>query len=225
MKKISETTFNKIGLKPLDVVLFHGKGVSRVISIFEKYFNKNHSGEWSHCGVVVNATLCKLPIDKPNAMNDNPEDLYILESTYSGTLSEAKGVPDIYGDTFLGVQIRNLRDVLTAYSSRGTFIGVCSPIKQASEIGLQKFAAFINEYYGAPYAIPCCLLKPLFPKWIPCRTKDCIFCSELVVRVFQHLGILPLSIDPQTIDPSDLLDLNFTTPAKKIECNGNLLSL
>lgn len=206
--------FNKIPFKPLDVILFHGVGVSTIITFFEKWFNKNRSGRWSHCGIVVNKSICGI-----QEMLDG--EWYILESTYSGSLNSARGVPDIYGNKFLGVQIRNLYDVLNAYSKVGTFIAIASPKREISTMNLSNFRDFVYTYYDAPYAC-CCLLKPLFPECFPCRIRLCMFCSELVVRAFQRLGVLDKSIDPETIDPADLLDLKFTHNASVIEINGVL---
>lgn len=215
MPIITRENFNKIKFKPLDVILFHGVGISTIISYFERCFNKNKSGRWSHCGIVVNKSICGI-----QEMDAN--EWYILESTYSGSLNSARGVPDIYGDKFLGVQIRNLYDVLHAYSKVGTFIGIASPKCELSNMDIYNFRDFVYTYYDAPYAC-CCLLKPLFPDCFPCRIRGCMFCSELVVRAFQRLGVLDKSIDPETIDPADILDLKFTEDVHVIEINGTLI--
>lgn len=227
MKKPAET-FLKIGtpysairatIKPLDLILFKSSGkISSVISWFEKKVAPNHCGDWSHVGIVIDASMCSF-IDKRNPTTYK-DDLYILESTLS--TMKVGDVQNIEGRGMLGVQIRNLRDVISAYDKpTDSLIAWASlSVELTPAVGETTRAivdAFLDKYLGAKYELICCLSKAVLPFPLPfIHTDKRLFCSELVVRLYQDLGVVDKKIDPETVNPSDVLGLGAHEAVKNI---------
>ena len=114
----------KSKLSPLDLILFKGTDIiSDTIRFFEK--DELNSGLFSHCGLLVNSEIL------PTIKQLIPGRWYVWESTMSAThglLSYfSDGVPNaITGTGKLGVQIRDLEDVIDAYlKSKDSAIAWC----------------------------------------------------------------------------------------------------
>lgn len=206
-------------LKPFDLILFSG---SDMISDLIKFAEKREltlpptvvsptttSTEtiWSHIGMVVTSDI----LDHPNVL---PGKLYILESTASGT--HGYGVPNIEGNSFIGVQLRDLDLVISAYlipeSNKIAITPIInSPLMSAPKNDIKtKFTTLFNEINGTPYDFNLIDLGCTVFSW--CRryhtladrivkSGSWLFCSELITMVYKDFDILPSSIDPIDISP------------------------
>jgi hypothetical protein len=211
-------------IKPLDLLVFHGPEViSTSIMYLQKL--KLDNGDWSHVGMVVNTDIL------PNIPNGKKDRLYILESALGGDIND--GVPDTNGETKLGVQIRDLEDVIkNYYKLPNTLVGWCklknNPCDQKPDESLEEYeerflqlrSDFIDIYdeYGTKFfdVNPLNLFASLFPKLRCFRFllnntlgigKDWLFCSELVGLIYGELGI----IDLDELDPQDIVPVDFTS--------------
>lgn len=97
-------------ITPLDLVLFAGKDLvsSTIRNLQDK---KLTIGNFSHVGVIVSSFVL------PHIKELQPGEWYVWESTSSLKLPGFENeVPDIFGKHKLGVQIRNLKQVLDVYN-------------------------------------------------------------------------------------------------------------
>ena len=97
-------------ITPLDLVLFAGKDLvsSTIRNLQDK---KLAIGNFSHVGVIVSSFVL------PHIKELQPGEWYVWESTSSLRLPGFENeVPDIFGKHKLGVQIRNLKQVLEVYN-------------------------------------------------------------------------------------------------------------
>jgi len=97
-------------ITPLDLVLFAGKDIvsSTIRNLQDK---KLTVGNFSHVGVIVSSFVL------PHIKELQPGEWYVWESTSSLRLPGFENeVPDIFGKHKLGVQIRNLKQVLDVYN-------------------------------------------------------------------------------------------------------------
>jgi hypothetical protein len=97
-------------ITPLDLVLFAGKDlISSTIRTLQD--RKLTIGNFSHVGIIVNSLIL------PHLKELKQGEWYVWESTSSLRLPGFESeVPDIFGKHKLGVQIRNLRNVLEVYN-------------------------------------------------------------------------------------------------------------
>ena len=147
-------------IRPLDLILFKGGDfISDIIRFLEKIKSRNipeskavydiTPDSFSHVGIVVSDEI----LDDQRL---KPGELYIWESTMSGKLTD--GVNNIQGKSYLGVQLRNLNDVIFAYDSSPCTRIAFSPIKESSmEIWedkdslKRKFTSIFTKYNGVRY--------------------------------------------------------------------------
>ena len=97
-------------ITPLDLVLFAGKDIvsSTIRNLQDK---KLTIGNFSHVGVIVSSFVL------PHVKELQPGEWYVWESTSSLRLPGFENeVPDVFGKHKLGVQIRNLKQVLEIYN-------------------------------------------------------------------------------------------------------------
>ena len=215
-------------IKPLDLLVFRGgEVVSTAIRYLEQL--KVGNGDWSHVGLVINTELL------PTIPNGKKNHLYILESAMSGNMND--GVFTTDGKTILGVQVRDLEDVINGYyKMKNTLVGWCklknNPYEQKPdesfddyEIRFEQlqgdFKNIYNEYGTKFYdANPLSLIASLFPMFRCLRNKwnnnigigkNWLFCSELVGLVYGKLGI----IDLEELDPQDMVPVDFTSGLDK----------
>lgn len=97
-------------ITPLDLVLFAGKDIvsSTIRNLQDK---KLTIGNFSHVGVIVSSFVL------PHVKELQAGEWYVWESTSSLRLPGFENeVPDIFGKHKLGVQIRNLKQVLEVYN-------------------------------------------------------------------------------------------------------------
>jgi hypothetical protein len=227
----SSKTYNKVSyndykyfIKPLDLVMFKGGDfVSDFIRFLEKSKNKNiHNKKYydlecdafSHVGIVVNDEILNDPRIKPGK-------LYIWESTMSGKLSD--GVYNIDEKSYLGVQLRDLDEVVKAYSlDKDTDIAFCS-LKDSvlshykneyAALLKQRFTTLFIRYNGVRYdanlyslssSIFTCLRSKRDEVEDACNSEEWLFCSELVAIIYRELGFIPKNVDPKNVVPMDFV--------------------
>jgi len=101
-------------LKAFDLIFFKGKGFTGDLIRFGQWItsvNKEYNVgtlEFSHVGLILTSDLLQ------GVKNVLPNELYIWESTLNDRSSI--GVPDINGNYFKGVQLRNLDTVVNNYN-------------------------------------------------------------------------------------------------------------
>lgn len=210
-----------IKANPFDLILFKGDDIiSSTISRVEK--NLFGNGEWTHVGVL----LTKDVLDFKNSKNGK---LYIWESTMSGGLSGDNVLDEETNKGKFGVQIRDFEKVIQSYLKSGnTKIAWCplknNPFTKNSNESIDEFLNRIlklkknlTEFYkihkDSPYdykILP--LLKTIYPCFgkIPLlhklfTSKHKLFCSEMVTLLYQHLNLIDINIDPETIAPVELI--------------------
>lgn len=125
--------------QPLDLIAFSGSDiVSEAIKIIQEF--KLGNGTFSHVGIVVDSEIL------PDIQELIPGRLYVWESTmtYPLPIDGLDNVtPDVFGNPRFGVQIRDLEEVVSTYTSDGTSrVAVCPLIdnpwfKKESDIPLQ----------------------------------------------------------------------------------------
>lgn len=198
-------------IRPLDMIAFKGNDpVSKLILYLEN--KTTHFNDFSHVGVVVNSRI----LDEPLL---DPTKLYILESTVSGKLGY--DVYNIYGKSFLGVQIRCLDDVVTSYDEpNDTAIAWCrlksNPIDNADV--KEQMTALYHEINHKYYDFNLYdLFSALYPMLRVYRnfvdkifhTQKLIFCSELVALAYKRLAAYP---NPEEIDPMNIIPEHLIHP-------------
>lgn len=199
-------------MRPFDIVFFKGHTLfSSIINILEKHGNKvPKSGEFTHVAIIINSNVVN---------NDKllPGKLYILESIVGGYF--AGGVKDIDGNTFSGVQIRALDEVIEMCDKpNSTTIAWgklrsnpidTMPIEEAKI----RMTEFCNDYVGKTYdANPYSLLSAVFPCMRKqrnkveeiCGTKEWYFCSEIVAMALKRLDVYSQNIDEKNVLPRDI---------------------
>jgi hypothetical protein len=217
---IQEYTLNEVKnkIRPFDLICFRGGDfVSNIISDVEKKSFGN--GDWTHVGIVMTRDVFKFK------GKDNK--LYVWESTISGKFGDK--VNNIYNQSQFGVQIRDLGKVIEDYLKvKGTKIGWCklinNPLDQQENESNRSYRKRVSNlkinirqfYYrhkDAKYDYTLkTFLKTLFPKlskikWINklLHNNDKYFCSELVAKIYQDVGVLGNDIDPENVAPVELL--------------------
>ncbi|MDD5753545.1 MAG: hypothetical protein PHN45_02165 [Methylococcales bacterium] len=200
-------------MKPFDLLAFRGHDfVSAGISILEK---RGHihakGGEFTHVGIVVDNTILDEPL-----LEDGK--LYVLESTVSGKLGQ--NVRNIHSSAMLGVQIRDLEEVIDAYDKpNNTHIAWCPLLRNPTtymecEDVKSRFTEIYHTVDHHMWDANCWdLCSALYPCCRPCRpyvehafhTEEWLFCSELVALVYVEMGVLPSDVNPQDVLPADLV--------------------
>jgi hypothetical protein len=199
-------------MRPFDALLFKGSDfVSGAISVFEKRGHVNaKGGNFTHAGIIVTDEIFANPLLQPGK-------LYVLESVIGGKLG--CGIKDINGKAFLGVQIRDLDELLLAYDKpNSTSVAWCPLINNPCVPGnvgniRERFTQFCNGVYGIMWDANCwSLLSSLYPKLRPMRpmiekalhTENWLFCSELVATIYRNFGVYPQTINPKDVVPADI---------------------
>lgn len=221
--------------RPCDLIAFKGsEGVSDLIAYMEKRMlpapAKGVKDTFSHVGMVISREIVDHPLMQPGK-------LYIWESTISGRLGQNVYDIDHPNETFLGVIVRPLEELLEAYDDGGqntkAYMAWCPLRKPPRGLGTEAFKTRFNtifqKYNGRDYnanaltlfgAIIPGLRKIAQPIENLLGTNECLFCSELVATVWRDLGIIPSTIKPVNVVPMDLLGCdNEAVPAEQIPRN------
>jgi len=199
-------------IRPFDVIMYKGSSVfSGLISLVEKIFIGN--GEWTHIGLVVTTELL------PGMSNVHKGKLYVYESLLSHDDN-----PDIEsGNPNFGVQIRDLaKSVKLSNADPEQRVAWCkllnNPLdKKDTETDDEykdrintmktKLADFYNKNKSTSYDYnPLSLIKIVFPCfWNPVDQDTMYFCSELVTEIYQLIGLVDKSLNPETLSPVEVL--------------------
>lgn len=221
-------------LKPLDLVFFKGGDyVSKLICFLEKTQMPSREIQlrqlvqdggaadiFSHVGIVVTAEILEHPSVETGKW-------YIWESTMSGPLND--GVPNILGQSYLGVQLRDLSEVIRAYDAKAdTRVAMgCLTESVRSKLLMEhsrslreRFTEVFNDYDGIRYdaniislcssLCRCCRGAREIGEYL-LDTEDWLFCSELVAVVYKDLGIFPAKVNPKNVVPMDFLGCDADT--------------
>lgn len=213
-------------IKPLDLVLFKGGDfISDAIRYLQKKTAEDRSvykidpDAFSHVGIVVTSEIIDDPLVKEGK-------LYLWESTMSGNLSD--GVPDVNGESFLGVQLRDLDEVIKAYDRpNDTRIAFASLKKEnlekvwsedSAELLKTRMTEIFTWYNGTKYDAN---LYSLTSTVIPCLrrargtvetivgSEDWLFCSELVATIYRDLDLISGLVEPKNVTPMDFIGFDL----------------
>lgn len=227
----------------MDLLLFRGSdAVSKTIAGVESLYTG--SGGFTHAGIVIRPE--DLPMDSDYRrrciMSADPKNqirtcVCVLESTASGKFID--GVPSVTdGGGHLGVQMRNLDQVVQAYDANPVTRLAWLPLNPTVKRGIRdnnlsewKLQDILNRYLSTPYdasicdlgaaAVPCmrCMRDNCAFRWIrdSCSRVFCcgsrpstwLFCSELVSQIYVELGIFPKTVNPSNVMPVDFLPKGF----------------
>jgi hypothetical protein len=192
-------------MKPFDVIGFRGADfVGRGLRQLQR-LELGSAADVSHVGLYVDSTV--LHSDKVL-----PGRRYILESTCSGPLAD--GVKNIYGESFLGVQIRDLDLVLQHCTGQAFYCPMKKSWRDAYYTADQvpHYNNVVWGVVGTRYdANPVSLVSSLFPALRCLRrlaergTQQWLFCSEMAAWVLKECGLLPPSVNAKNVVPSDFL--------------------
>ena len=177
----------KPNLKPLDLLLFKGADfIGKAITFLQRSRFKNTLVDFTHAGMVVTKEILDDDLLEEGK-------LYILESVLSGKL--AQGVYNIRGKGYIGVQLRDLDEVIETYDrSNGTRIAHYqlqnNPYNDISKHDYLKsqFTTLFKKYDGIKYDFNfVSLLSSIYPMFRCMRsqiehylhTEEWLFCSEL----------------------------------------------
>jgi hypothetical protein len=174
--------------------------------------------------MAINKAIC--PFIKTTSAN-----MLVIESTMSGPLND--DVPNVEtGASTFGVQIRDLRDDITSYlQNPKANVGVCKLIHNPSFCRvkdkkklIKKLEKVYKEFDGKTYNFG---LIDLLATVIPCMrsirkvdddtlgeitdTDNWMFCSELVMRIYQKIGLIDPKIDYRDTTPVDFIPGPETT--------------
>jgi hypothetical protein len=190
-------------IKDYDVIAF-GVGssiVSKVIKHAQELEHPENTCRWTHLAVVVPEKF-----EFPGKVCGQR---YIIESLVSGPLND--GVMDaLTNKPKNGVQIRNLKEVLDKNHSKKEIAAFRpGPIKDG---GFERFEEFWNKYSRTRYDFYHCINAVLPEKLGDCLFRsmerdDFMFCSEMVTRLYQYLGLVPTSMNCELVSPEELVRL------------------
>jgi hypothetical protein len=211
-------------IKPLDLVFFGSHSLFPILIRFiESIILKNNgsdselkAGDFSHVGIIITTDIIKYP-----HMEDGK--LYIFESTASGNNLKgiSDGIENINGDSYFGVQIRDLEAIINADKKTNIAFGHLqnNPIDDITINDLKKnFTNIVNKYIGQKYdynliglsssLIPCIrFLRNITDKILD--TELNLFCSELVSHIYKDLNIFPQTVKPFNVVPMDFLNFDI----------------
>ena len=207
----------KTQLRPFDLLAFKGPDtVSDLIRCIEAARVTRsgvhvHPADFSHVGMLVNSEILDHPMVETGKW-------YIWESTMSGSLTD--GIKNVAGETFLGVQLRCLDEVVQGYlKSPKAEIAWCklkqNPLEQFTQQSVkQRFTAVFRELDHNPYdcnigSLFCAVYRCCRP-WRTgcealCMSGNWLFCSELVALIYRLFEVLPEAVNEKDVLPVDLI--------------------
>lgn len=209
----SLTSFTLVFFKGPDFVSSLIRHVEKLdASKINQYNLTVEKNAFSHVGFIV----------RPDILDDErlePNGVYIFESTMSGSLG--KGIYNIDGKPFLGMQLRDFDEVIQAYDANPkSQIAVASlnpkildRLHSTDDLS-ETFTALFSRYEGVKYNWNAySLLSSLLSCMRPGRetiekifeTEEWMFCSEAVAQIYVELGILPENVKPKNVVPMDFL--------------------
>ncbi len=178
---MSSLSIDTAPMQPLDLIAFRGTdNISQIVRKLEKYICGN--GEFSHVGILVNRDLL------PGVEEMVEGEWYVWESTISFS-SDAKDIQD--GRGHLGVQLRNLKDVVKSYTSNGkNSVAWCAlkdnPWQYEAQRDHLRYTVtnVFNEYQHDLYQVDAIsMVASLFPQFRKLRNF-----SDYVIASVEHVG-------------------------------------
>ncbi len=204
MEKYNEI---KKSLRTGDIIFFHGgEFISTLIGKIEK--QEIGDGDYTHVGIIILSNI--FPQDHP--YYNNAPVPYIFESTQSGPLSD--GILNLDKKAFLGVQIRNLDEVIEAFIKNKNKVAIG---KTHIDINSNTIFEEFKKYNGIRYDFNVLdLLASAYPRLRFIRNayhsitkhickKSWLFCSELLTKIYQDIGLISNKINSENIVPIDFL--------------------
>lgn len=207
-------------IRPLDCIFFKGtEFVSEAIVKLERL--TIGIGEWSHIGIVVNKDI--IP-----SLNVKDNDLYIWESTISSRSKLINKDPTLDAESdepIFGVQVRKLNNIIKNDLKNGVKIGwgklKNNPIDKRDNEDEACYQNRLNilrstlqkvhkDNYHKPYTFNICRLLGAVFSCCKCMRSSCClgenwrFCSQLVAMVYEEIGVLDKTFDPEIITPQDI---------------------
>jgi hypothetical protein len=230
-------------IKPFDLIFFQGKGFGADIIRYGEWLTSINrdtnvdSFNFSHVGIILTSDLLI------NIKGVIKGELYIWESTMKNRKSIA--VPNVSGVYAAGVQLRNLKDVIfnynTYYINKTGKQDKCETCMSIAYLN-SNYRNYVNDNYDN---IKNNFIKNIYPKYqniqydsqplnllssvLPIlrielnsyinkklKSKDWLFCSELVASVYKDINIFPNTCIPDYVVPTDFLNHD----SDKIESGG-----
>lgn len=171
--------------------------VGKVITRFEKFFvdNKNI---FTHVGLVIKSTVINDIV--PCFKNCK---YVIYESTYSGSIND--NIRNTCGSEFFGVQFRDFDLLCKNYKERHQKIAISSiqglP-QNYKEVLRRSVVTHINKSYDLTLINLLTIHLPL-----PGIKTNGMFCSDLVCKVLQDLGVVEGLVNSKKTSPNTLYQL------------------
>ncbi len=203
-------------IRPFDLLVFKGgDGISNIIRSLERKFTKLDTV--SHVEIAIDFVHCTAM----KAKNAADGRLFAWGSTMSGKLNDGVNDAETGGATF-GVQLRDLRDELIAYSRNpNANVGyarlISNPVsREAGEDEahynnrMEHLTGKVNDAYQRYIhrgydANPMALIGAIAPRtrvlrrlcecFSPARINNLLFCSEFVASLYIDLGIITDATD------------------------------
>lgn len=233
-------------LKSFDLLLF--KGTDLVSSALSRLQCKIDGADWtegfSHAGLCIRSEDL-LPTCTPAELSWLfPDMVYVFESTMSGDLAD--GVKDVWGESKLGVQIRDLDRVMIAYDANPNARLAWCPIKEELRqfIPAGSIRKEYEKYRGYSYdASAVDLAAAAFPSMRPLRDNCCFqsirdalcccccgggegkkpsqwqFCSEMVANVYKDVSLFGDRVNAADVMPMDFVP-DKTKPCGTLDADG-----
>lgn len=213
--KTNHLEFFRKDIRPFDIVLFRGTDfVSDAIRWFQRrHLRYSRKNDFSHCGIVITSEV----LDHPNIL---PGRFYVMESTISGRLGQ--GIPDIDGKSFLGVQIRDLEDLIPAYLNGKSQIAIGklknnpfeSKKRRVARRKLQKFYRKYNHrvYDYNPINLSASIFSCMKPvkysleQFLEQNSDNLLFCSEMAAELYKEIGLLDSDVRADEVVPMDFIE-------------------
>lgn len=167
-------------IRTLDLIMFRGGDiVSDFIAKVEAMsVKRTGASTYTHVGLAVWGR------DLGLLARGFEETLLVFESTLSGNLSD--GVKDIYGRAHLGVQLRNLEEVVVAYDSCPTTHMAWLPVQEDRRVTLKLetlpaiYGKYKDLFYDASALDLLAAAAPMFRPVRDCAALTCVrdkFCQ------------------------------------------------
>jgi len=231
---ISKDEFLK-KVKPLDCFFIHGNSPFNKITDLLQSNITNDSSEVkvSHTGIILNNSMIERDVfkntisKKSNYSITNAYQPFALHMSIPGdqlfwnaikTLIPFYGIPKQQSDA---LSVDEIKTVLNSIENSDVLF-YWVPLKNdvtGNENVKIRLNQFLRDHPYIPYEqnIADVLhtisgMFGFFKKWF--GNKKNMTCSELVVRIYQFIGIMPKDIDPNTVYPSELLYKNHSDDEK-----------
>lgn len=171
--------------------------IGKLIRQFEKFFTSDKT-IFTHVGLVIKSSIVNDIVPCFQSCK-----YVIYESTYSGLLND--NIKNTCDNAFLGVQFRDFDLICRAYKERHQKIAISSiqglP-HNYKDILRRSVVTHINKSYDLTIVNLLTIHLPL-----PGIKTNGMFCSDLVCKVLQDLGVIEAMINSKKTSPNTLYQL------------------